>query len=104
LELYREALLKFNIGKRQIQFYDFELPENFVNRSWDDIYFDIKKKLQADKPNYIFLDEVQNIPHFEKIKDNYPKFLLTTDGFTQNRSGVIHLNVFNWLLERNENQ
>jgi predicted AAA+ superfamily ATPase len=38
----------------------------------------------------------------EKIKDNYPKFLLTTDGFTKNRSGVKHLNAFNWLLERNE--
>ncbi len=38
----------------------------------------------------------------EKINDNYPKFLLTTDGFTQNRSGVKHLNVFNWLLETKE--
>jgi len=34
----------------------------------------------------------------EKIKDNFPKFLLTTDSFTQNRSGILHLNVFNWLL------
>jgi len=34
----------------------------------------------------------------EKINDNYPKYLLTTDSFTQNRNGVIHLNVFNWLL------
>lgn len=38
----------------------------------------------------------------EKIKDNYPKYLLTTDFFTQNRSGIIHLNVFNWLLEINK--
>lgn len=38
----------------------------------------------------------------EKIKDNYPKYLLTTDSFTQNRSGIIHLNVFNWLLEKNK--
>ncbi|MNX61289.1 hypothetical protein D3C86_922200 [compost metagenome] len=37
----------------------------------------------------------------EKIKDNYPKYLLTTDSFTQNRSGIKHLNVFNWLLETN---
>ena len=37
----------------------------------------------------------------EKINDNYPKFLLTPDGFTQNRNGVKHLNVFNWLLETN---
>lgn len=69
LELYREQLLELNIGKRQIQFYNFELPENFVGKNWDDIYFDIKKKLQADKINYIFLDEVQNIPSFEKLVD-----------------------------------
>lgn len=34
----------------------------------------------------------------ENILDNYPKFLLTTDSFTQSRGGVKHLNVFNWLL------
>lgn len=67
LELYREQLLKLGVGKRQIQFYNFELPENYLNKNWDDIYFDIKKKLQSDKPNYIFLDEVQNIPLFEKL-------------------------------------
>jgi predicted AAA+ superfamily ATPase len=35
----------------------------------------------------------------EKIKDNHPKFLLTTDSFTQDRSGIKHLNVFKWLLQ-----
>ena len=40
----------------------------------------------------------------EKISDNYPKFLLTTDGFTQDRSGIRHLNVFNWLLDTDEKQ
>ena len=69
LELYREILLKQGVGKRQIQFYNFELPENYLNKTWDDIYFEIKKKLQADKPNYVFLDEVQNIPLFEKLVD-----------------------------------
>jgi len=34
----------------------------------------------------------------EKIKDNYPKYLLTKDGFTQDRNGVRHVNVFQWLL------
>jgi hypothetical protein len=34
----------------------------------------------------------------EKIKDNYPKYLLTTDGFTQDRNGIRHLNVYHWLL------
>ncbi len=69
LELYREHLLKQGISKRQMQFYNFELPENYLNKSWDDIYFEIKKKFQAGKPNYIFLDEVQNIPNFEKLVD-----------------------------------
>ena len=35
----------------------------------------------------------------ERINDNYPKYLLTTESFTPNRGGgVHHLNVFNWLL------
>ena len=33
-----------------------------------------------------------------KIHDNYPKCVLTTDGFTQNRDGIVHSNVFQWLL------
>lgn len=68
-DLYREHLYKIGIEKRQIQFYNFELPENYLNKNWDDIYFEIKNKLQDDKPNYIFLDEVQNIPLFEKLVD-----------------------------------
>jgi hypothetical protein len=67
LELYRDNLQNQGIGKRQIQFYNFELPENYLNKTWSDLYFEIKKKLQPDKPNYIFLDEVQTIPFFEKL-------------------------------------
>lgn len=69
LELYREHLLKQGIGKRQMQFYNFELPENYLDKTWSDIYFEIKKKFQTDKINYVFLDEVQNIPLFEKLVD-----------------------------------
>jgi len=69
LELYREHLVKQGIGKRQIQFYNFELPENYLNKTWSDIYFEIKKKIYADKTNYVFLDEVQNIPLYEKLVD-----------------------------------
>ena len=69
LKLYRDQLFELGIGKRQVQFYNFELPENYLNKSWDDIYFEIKKKLEDNKSNYIFLDEVQNIPYFEKLVD-----------------------------------
>ena len=69
LKLFYEHLLKQGVGKRQIQFYNFELPENYLNKTWNDIYFDIKKKMQPNKSNYVFLDEVQNIPFFEKLVD-----------------------------------
>ena len=69
LELYREHLIKQGIGKRQMQFYNFELPENYLDKTWSDIYFEIKKKFQTDKTNYVFLDEVQSIPFFEKLVD-----------------------------------
>ena len=32
------------------------------------------------------------------IQDNYPKYLLTTESFHQSRNGIIHWNVFEWLL------
>jgi predicted AAA+ superfamily ATPase len=69
LELLQNRLLTTGVSTIQIQFYNFELPENFLNKSWNDIYFDIKSKAQKDKQNYIFLDEIQNIPQFEKLVD-----------------------------------
>jgi len=69
LEIYSDYLLKQGVGKRQEQCYNFELPENYLNKTWSDIYFGIKKKMQPNKTNYIFLDEVQNIPFFEKLID-----------------------------------
>ena len=69
LELFRNRLLENNVMPEQTQFYNFELPENYLNKSWETLYFEIKSKLQANKPNYIFLDEVQNIADFEKLVD-----------------------------------
>jgi len=69
LQMYKDDLLKISIIAEQIQFYNFELPENFLNKSWDTLYFEIKSKLQPDKMNYIFLDEIQNITDFEKLVD-----------------------------------
>ncbi|MDR0971250.1 MAG: ATP-binding protein [Bacteroidales bacterium] len=69
LELFRNSLLENGVRIEQMQIYDFELPENYLNKSWETLYFEIKSKLIADKPNYIFLDEVQNITDFEKMVD-----------------------------------
>ena len=56
LQMFRDDLSKEEVSDKQIQFYNFELPENFLNKSWDKLYFEIKEKLQTDKMNYIFLD------------------------------------------------
>jgi len=69
LELFKNGLLESGIMPEQTQFYNFELPENYLNKSWETLYFEIKSDLQTGKPNYIFLDEIQNIADFEKLVD-----------------------------------
>jgi len=69
LELFRNHLLESNVIPEQTQFCNFELPENYLNKTWETLYFEIKSKLQTDKQNYIFLDEIQNIADFEKLVD-----------------------------------
>ena len=69
LELFRNRLMKEGILPRQTQFYNFELPENYLNKTWEIIYFEIKSKLQENELNYVFLDEIQNITDFEKLVD-----------------------------------
>jgi len=69
LEMFSDNLLKSGVNSEQTQFYNFELPENFLNKTWETLYFEIKSKLQSDKMNYIFLDEIQNITNFEKLVD-----------------------------------
>ena len=69
LEIFKENLVASGVKSQQIQFYNFELPENFLNKSWGTIYFEIKSKIQTDRINYIFLDEIQNINYFEKLVD-----------------------------------
>lgn len=69
LSLFQKRLLANEVKPSQIQFYNFELPENFLNKTWDTLYFEIKAKLQADQKNYILLDEIQNIADFEKLVD-----------------------------------
>lgn len=68
-ELFRKDLITSGVTTEQVQLYNFELPENFLNKTWETIYFDIKSKLKTGENNYVFLDEVQNIDSFEKLVD-----------------------------------
>jgi predicted AAA+ superfamily ATPase len=71
LEMFRDKLLKMGVGKKQIVYIDFEEPENLDDNepNWRSVYDGIRKRLIADKMNYVFLDEVQNVPEFERMVD-----------------------------------
>ena len=64
----------------------------FKTPSGDINYFQVAWLLSNEKTTE------REFRSLEKIRDNYPKFLLTTDSFTQDRFGIKHLNVFSWLL------
>jgi len=69
LSIFRDQLSNLGIEGNQIHTYNFELPENYLNKTWSELYFEIKEKLIPNKQNYIFLDEIQNIPSFERLVD-----------------------------------
>ncbi len=69
LTMFKNRLISHGVKSEQTQLYNYELPENYLNKTWDEIYFEIKSKLITEKENYIFLDEIQNIPYFEKLVD-----------------------------------
>lgn len=69
LTMFKNSLISNGVKSEQTQLYNYELPENYLNKTWDEIYFEIKSKLISEKENYIFLDEIQNIPYFEKLVD-----------------------------------
>lgn len=70
LELFKEYLKKDNVANDQIISINFEdiNYENLTN--YKDLYNYIEKKLCKNRMNYIFLDEIQNVIHFEKTIDS----------------------------------
>jgi predicted AAA+ superfamily ATPase len=70
LELFQEELIKNRISKTQIQFFNFEEEKNYDLRDWRAIHKKIESNLVTTKMNYIFLDEVQKIKHFEELVDS----------------------------------
>lgn len=68
-ELYKKYLLDNKVNKKQIISLNFENPNDMIFNDWKELYDYIESKLIPDKMNYIFLDEVQIVPNFEKAVD-----------------------------------
>ena len=70
LMMFADELLQNGIQKEQIQFYNFEDLDTLAIGDIYQIHTHIKKRLVEDKPNYILLDEVQNIKEFQRLVDS----------------------------------
>lgn len=69
-ELYRERLLADGVLPEQMIFVNFEDAENEELRDHKKLYEHIKSLMLPDKMNYIFLDEIQHVPDFQKAVDS----------------------------------
>lgn len=70
LEMYRKMLVEDGISSDQIININLEdLQYNFIE-NYMDLYNYINNSLQKNKKNYIFIDEIQKIPEFQKVADS----------------------------------
>ncbi len=65
---YQQYLQANNVSAQNIVSFNFEERENSRFQQWGEIYDAIICQL-GEGMNYIFLDEVQLVPHFEKLID-----------------------------------
>ena len=70
LEIYKNHLIETGIEEEQIISINLEdLKYNFI-KDYMDLYNYINNMLKKDKKNYVFIDEIQIIPNFQKVADS----------------------------------
>ena len=57
-------------SENQISFFNFEMLENEDITDYHKLHSVLKERIQEDKMNYIFLDEIQLVENFEKVVDS----------------------------------
>jgi predicted AAA+ superfamily ATPase len=69
LLLQFQDILKTEIPEVPIVAINMDLPEfrSLAEKNWKEIYDYIQNLLQKNVMNYVFIDEIQNIPEFEKL-------------------------------------
>ena len=78
------------IGKLEC---DFILRDNSLNYSYVQVSYTINGSKETEDREYTPL---------EKIKDNYPKYIVTTDFLFQHRSGIKHVNLMEFIKSKSE--
>ena len=73
------------IGKLEC---DFILRDNYLNYSYVQVAYTILANKETEDREYRSL---------EQIKDNYPKYVVTTDYLLQKRNGIKHINIIEFM-------
>jgi len=69
LEIFAQQIRNSSVPENRIQEYNFEKPIFPKDYTWLDIYNNVIAKVDKENMNYIFLDEPQQIPEFERLID-----------------------------------
>ena len=87
LMMFADELIRDGVQKEQIQILNFEDLDTLAIGDIYQIHTYIKERLVADKPNYIFLDEIQNIKDFRRlvnslyIKPNVDVYIIGSNAY-----------------------
>lgn len=68
-QMFFHQIISSGVATRRVQKYNFEKPIFPEEYTWRDIYNEILAKTDRKNMNYIFLDEPQQIPNFERLID-----------------------------------
>ena len=69
-ELYKNYLLENGIKEDQIISVNLEAAEFYEIKSFETLYHEIANRLNSSEMNYVFLDEVQLVPDFQRACDS----------------------------------
>ena len=69
LHMFQKELAEHGIEKERMIAVNLESGDFRKIRTADDLYDYVEQRLCADKTNYVFLDEVQNVPDFQRAVD-----------------------------------
>ncbi len=69
LKIFQNYLLENGIKPEQIITINFENPDYDNLKDYKELYKFLKNKLVKNTKNYIFLDEIQNVPEYQKAID-----------------------------------
>lgn len=85
----KEKDFRVSVGKIGDLEVDFIARKNFEEYFYIQVSYSIASEKAEDREYRVF----------EKIKDNYPKYLLTLDPLLQSRNGIFHKNLIEFLKE-----